>query len=105
MNNQEANEVFKRLWQAAEGQGKGIYEEILHEHRQRLTQDRERVEGSFAARRRLTERIGLPAVRAHRLAQIEQEEREWHTQFAKASETCPELIPLLLIRIERPEQQ
>jgi hypothetical protein len=95
-----ADEAFDHLLKAVEAQGKATYEEIVYEHRQRLTQERERAEYSFAARRRAVERIGLQAVRLHRLTQLEREEREWVEQFAKSSETCPELIPMLVIRLE-----
>jgi hypothetical protein len=103
LSGQKVSEAFERAWKAAETHGKAIYDEILHEHRQHLSQAQERADYSFAARRRAIERVGLPAVRAHRLAQLEQEEREWRARFEKASEVSLELVPLLLIRVERAE--
>jgi len=95
-----ADEAFDHLLKAVEAQGKAIYEEIVYEHRRRLAQGHERAEHSFAARRRAIERIGLQAVRSRRLAQLEREEREWTERVAKSSETCPELTPIIVIRME-----
>ena len=56
--------------------------------------------GAFAARRRTVERIGLPAVRYHRLAQLEREEQTWRDQSKRQAEVSPDLVPLLLLRLE-----
>ena len=55
---------------------------------------------AFAARRRAIERIGLPQVRDYRLTQLTQEEQTWREAMQQKSEVTPELIPLLLMRVE-----
>jgi len=64
-------------------------------------EERLHCELTFAARRRTIDRIGLPQVRDHRLTQLIQEQQTWREQMNQASEVSPELVPLLLIRVER----
>jgi len=54
----------------------------------------------FPARRRAIEHIGLPAVRNYRLAQLDQEECAWREQIEQKSQVRPEMVPLLLIRLD-----
>lgn len=54
----------------------------------------------FPARRRAIERIGLPAVRNYRLAQLDQEECSWREQLEQKFQMSPEMVPLLLIRLD-----
>mgnify|MGYP001580590569 CR=1 FL=1 len=69
-------------------------------HQDRLTRERDKSEYAFAARRRTVERIGLPAVRYHRLAQLEREEQAWREQINRKAQVSPDLVPLLLLRLE-----
>ena len=85
---------------SARGHGQQIYQELVHTHRARLAVEREKGEYAFTARRRAVERIGLPAVRDHRLTQLAAEERSWREQLERKAETSPELVPLLLVRVE-----
>lgn len=100
LTGKEAKQAFERLWGAAAVQGKTIYDELVHKHRQQLDREREKGEYAFAARQRAIERIGLPQVRDYRLTQLEQEEQAWREQLNQAAEVNPELVPLLLICIE-----
>ena len=52
-----------------------------------------RREHAFTARRRAVERIGLLAVRDHRLTQLAAEERSWREALDRKAETRPELAP------------
>ncbi|HUS84503.1 MAG TPA: hypothetical protein VMX56_05130 [Anaerolineales bacterium] len=67
----------------------------------KLSREREKGEFAFAARRRSIERIGLPAVRMHRLAQLEQEERVWRDELLAKKQVIPEMIPLAIVRVGR----
>jgi len=96
----EARRIFDRLMEAAEAHGKPIYTELLALHRERLTREQDKGEYAFAARRRTVEWIGLPAVRYHRLAQLEREEQTWHEQIKRQAEVSPDLVPLLLLCLE-----
>ena len=96
----EARRIFDRLMEAAEAHGKLLYTELLALHRERLTRERDKGEYAFTARRCTVERIGLPAVRYHRLAQLEREEHAWREQIKRKAQVSPDLVPLLLLRLE-----
>jgi hypothetical protein len=96
---QVAKDKFGQIWQAAESQGRSIYDELLQHHQSRLAKDRERGEYGLAARRRMVQRIGLAAVRAHRLAELDQEERVWREQLNRRGDVQPEMVLLLLVAV------
>jgi superfamily II DNA or RNA helicase len=95
-----SHQAFERLREAAERQGKTIYDELVQAHRERLAWEREKGEYAFAARRRAIERIGLPQVRNHRLNLLEQEEERFREQLERRAQILPEMAPLLLVRVE-----
>jgi hypothetical protein len=92
--------VFAEVTAAAEQQGHALYEELLHFHHGLLKRERENKRYAFEARRRATDRIGLPAVRQHRLTELAKEESEWSREFDARSRVHPELIPRLMLRVE-----
>jgi len=94
---QEAERVFSSLMSAAEAQGKPIYEELVHLHRERLARERDKGEYAFAARRRAIERIGLPAVRSYRLTQLDQEQKAWREELERKAQVSPEMVPLIVL--------
>jgi hypothetical protein len=95
-----AERAFAKTRESAETQGRSIYDELLRAHHGRLSRERDKGECAFAARRRAIERIGLPAVRAHRLAQIEGEERHWRGGLQSEARVTPEMIPLIIVRLD-----
>ncbi len=97
---EESKEAFNRLAEIAEEHGRTIYDELVQEHRTRLTREREKGEYAFAARRRVIERVGLPQVRDHRLTLLQQEERAWSEELERKARVYPEMVPLLVIRVE-----
>jgi superfamily II DNA or RNA helicase len=94
-----AHYTFARLREAAETQGQSIYDELVLAHRDYCARDREKGEYAFAARQHAVERIGLPAVRHYRLAQLAHEEQAWRAQLRRMAEVQPELIPLLIVQV------
>jgi SNF2 family DNA or RNA helicase len=90
---------FQRVWDAAINQGQTTYEELVQQHQTYLTQEQEKGDYAFAARRRAIERIGLPQVREHRLALLKQEEQTWREQLCDQTRLNPELVPLLLVYV------
>jgi len=92
--------VFTRLQKAAEEHGKSIYEALVQEHRNRIGREREKADYAFAARRRTVERIGLPQVRSHRLNLLAQEEKAFREQLDEKAYAFPEMVPLLMVRVE-----
>jgi hypothetical protein len=97
---QASQAAFTELQQAAEEHGRPIYESLVQEHRTHLTREREKADYGFAARRRAIERIGLAQVRNYRLVHLAREERFFHEQLAEKADTHPELVPLLVLRVE-----
>jgi len=96
----ESREAFDRLAEIAEEHGKFIYDELVQEHRSRLIREKEKGEYAFAARRKIIERVGLPQVRDHRLDLLQQEELAWRDELERKARVYPEMVPLLVIRVE-----
>jgi hypothetical protein len=92
--------AFEKLQSAAEEHGKPIYEALVQEHRGRIVREREKADYAFAARRKTVERIGLPQVRNYRLNLLAQEERSFQEQLDQKAHAYPEMVPLLVIRVE-----
>ena len=92
--------AFGKLENAAEEHGKSIYEALVQEHRVRIAREREKADYAFAARRKTVERIGLPQVRNYRLNLLAQEERSFQEQLDQKAHAYPEMVPLLVIRVE-----
>jgi superfamily II DNA or RNA helicase len=99
----EARKAFNRLSEAAEEQGRAIYDELVQEHHARLIREREKGEYAFAARRNIIQRIGLPQVRDYRLNLLGQEECVWNEELERKAQVYPDLSPLIIIRVEGPE--
>jgi len=91
---------YQELQNVAELYGKPIYDALVQEHRSRMTREREKGEFAFSARRRMIERIGLPQVRNHRLILLAQEEKTFHEQLEQKAHIYPDMVPLMMIRIE-----
>ena len=92
--------VYEKLQKIAEVHGRTIYEALVQEHQARITREREKGIHAFAARRRTTERIGLLQVRNYRLNLLAQEERSFLEQLEQKAHAYPEMVPLLVIRVE-----
>lgn len=92
--------AFAKLQNAAEEHGKAIYEALVQEHRARIAREREKANYAFAARRKTVERIGLPQVRNYRLNLLAQEQRSFREQLDQKAHAYPEMVPLLVIRVE-----
>lgn len=94
-----SQQVFRQLLQVAEDHGKSIYQELKHDHQQYLLREREKGAYAFSARRRVMERVGLSAVRTHRMDKLALEQKTWRDQLEKKAEIVPELLPLIMVRI------
>ena len=77
-----------------------MYDALVQEHRSRLVHEREKADYAFAARRRAIERIGLAQVRNYRLNLLAREEQAFHEQLNKKDHAHPEMVPLLVLRVE-----
>jgi len=96
----DAKKAFDRLLEIAEEHGRTIYDELVQEHRSRLIREREKGEYAFVARRKIIERVGLPQVRDHRLNLLRQEERAWNEELERKAQVYPEMVPLIIVRVE-----
>ena len=92
--------IFAQLQKAAEEHGKTIYDALVQEHRARIVREFEKADYAFASRRKAIQRIGLPQVRQHRLNLLAQEERTLQAQLDQKAHAYPEMVPLLVIRVE-----
>ena len=95
-----ASDLYATVRELAEGQGRFVYDGLVRSRAERLAREREKAEYAFAARRRAIGRNGLAAVRYHRLAELDREEREWQWELSSGGDVMPELTPLLLVRVE-----
>lgn len=78
-------------------EGEDIFKDFVRQHRARLEREEQNALHSFAVRRNLINRIGLPEVRNYRLSRLDQEEREWRVEFDRRGEINPEVVPVLVI--------
>ena len=96
----DAATAFGLVEQSAHEHGQQIYQELLQAHRSNVSAHRERSEHSFAARRRSITRIGLPAVRNHRLAELAVEEQSWRAALDQEGDVGPDLVPVIIVRVD-----
>lgn len=99
-----SRQAFERLREAAEQEGRTVYDELAQAYRERLGREREKAEYAFAARRKACERIGLPQVRSHRLSLLEQEEQQFCEELVRRTHALPVMTPHLLVRVEGPDR-
>src|SRR5260370_38497155 len=89
----ESTRVFAEVTTAAERHGHPLYEELLRFHHGRLERERKNKRYAFDARCRGIERIGLPAIRRHRLNEIAKEEAAWTLDTEPRTNLHPDLVP------------
>lgn len=100
LDTQASQTAFAGVENAAEEQGKPVYEALVHEHRALIAREREKADYAFAARRKTLQRIGLAQVRNHRMNLLAQEELNLHKQLDQKAHAYPEMVPLLVIRVD-----
>ena len=100
LNSEISKAAFAQLQKAAEEHGKPIYEALVLKHLASIAREREKASYTFAVRRKTIERIGLSQVRSYRLHLLAQEEGTFHEQLDQKAHAYPEMVPLLMIRVE-----
>ena len=100
LDDEASQTTFAKLQKVAEERGKAVYEELVQENESRIAREREKADYVFAARRRTIERIGLPQVCNYRLSLLAQEERAFQEQLEQKAHAYPEMVPLLVLRVE-----
>lgn len=71
------------------------------EHREVvLDRDREKTAYAIVRRAQVIKRIGLPAVRQHRLEELNREAQALRTSLSRRAHVAPELDSVILLRLE-----
>ena len=91
--------LFQNQQQQAMDVGTSAFNALKDRHHQKLSQEKEKTEYAFSARRRAIERIGLPEVRNHRLNALDQELKEWQINFNERQSIMPDLQAVLLLKV------
>lgn len=92
--------AFNKNFDSAQVYGKNVFDQMLQFHKEQIQFEKQKGEYSFAARRRAIERIGLQTVKSYRMAKIAKEEAKWREELERKGEVIPEMVPLLIVRIE-----
>jgi len=95
----EGQRLFSTSMESARTHGTRIINELREEHRSWLDGEKERTQYAFDARLRALNKLGLNAVRQHRLKRVEGEYRTRIDVLERSSATVPELNALLMLRI------
>ncbi|MCK5034684.1 MAG: DEAD/DEAH box helicase [Candidatus Sabulitectum sp.] len=95
----ESSFAMARLATIAEKQGHPIFKELLDKHQSSLVREKENSEFSFAMRRKVIERLGLPQVKNHRLNLLQKEMVEWEEEFRKRTQAFPNMVPILILQV------
>ena len=95
----DALEAFAAARQAALQHGEKRFNEMVAEQQLAQSREAERMDYAFAARRRLIERIGLPAVRNRRLVLLDGEMATWRAKAASSTHTSPTLTAVAMLRV------
>jgi superfamily II DNA or RNA helicase len=80
--------------------GSNFFSELSQHHKQKLERDRAKLEYSISHREEAIKKIGLPAVRSHKLAELHQEAASLRAGLEQRASVIPELNAVLLIRVE-----
>ena len=99
VDSDQAKSAFLFNREHAEKLGLTLYEDLLKEHQDAINRQKEKEEYSFKAREEAINRIGLPAVRDHRLKQLKAEREIWDRNLQQNEQVIPELVPLIILRV------
>ena len=96
----DAEKAYEQSLGLAKKLGQDLFRDLLHQHRRRIERDREKTEFALSRRRGAIGRIGLPAVRQHRLGELERDAAALRAGLAKREHVAPELDAIVFLRIE-----
>ncbi|MCI2285141.1 hypothetical protein L3081_19325 [Colwellia sp. MSW7] len=94
------SDIYQMLRFVAEEQGKLVFEDMLVDYKADLSEQMDKGEYSFAARKRAIERIGLPEVKNYRLRQLVDEQLNWSQQINEKQHVYPELSLHIVFEIK-----
>ncbi len=96
----DSRSIYDRLRADAERLGENAYRDLYDRHQSQLKREREKGEYAFQMRRDALSRVGLSQVRQHRLRLLEEDVRVWNEALRKREQIMPELLPVLILRVE-----
>lgn len=96
---EHAIEWFESSSKAAHAQGEQLFNELLDEHRSWLSEEFDRATYSFESRQQAIGRVGLPAVREHRLKRLQAEHEVRMANLRDAETYLPDMNAVLVLRI------
>jgi len=97
---EKSREIFAELEELAVNYGQNPYLELKNKYQELLQKEREKGLYAFHVRREAVMRIGLPAVRQHRLTELEREERDWALRLKQREKVIPELSAVIIAYVE-----
>jgi superfamily II DNA or RNA helicase len=95
-----ASTAFTASLEAARAQGERVFQELAADSSQRIREERERAVYAYDARRHAVGRIGLPAVREHRLKRLTQEHEARMAVLEQGEAATPDLHAVLMVRVD-----
>jgi len=98
---QDAQFLCDKVAKAMEQRATDQYEILQSTYEESLAQEKKRADNSFLAREKAINRIGLTEVRNYRLKHLEEEKRQWETEFKKANLVVPQMKLLLIAAIQK----
>lgn len=97
---EKSEEIFEKLQKQAVRYGHNLFLELKNQYEEHLQKEREKGQYAFQIRRQAIMRVGLPAVRQHRLAELERQEKEWTLRLQQKEKILPELSAITIIYVE-----
>ncbi|OIQ09533.1 hypothetical protein MOOR_09180 [Moorella thermoacetica] len=97
---EKSREIYAELQELAVNYGQNLYLELRNKYQELLQKEREKGLYAFRVRREAIMKIGLPAVRQHRLAELEREERDWVLRLQERERILPELSAVIIVYVE-----
>jgi hypothetical protein len=95
----EGQRLFSASMESAREQGERVISGLREEHQKWINGERERTQYAFDARLRVLNKIGLNAVRQHRLKRVQAEYQARLNALEHGSNAAPDLNALLMLRI------
>lgn len=92
--------IYSLLRETAENQGRSVFDSMFAQCSEDLSDQSEKGEFSFTARRRAIERVGLPEVRNYRNKQLDEEYQCWKRELEIRKRVYPELSLHLIFEIK-----
>jgi hypothetical protein len=99
LSGSDAIRLYEASREIAQQAGAAIFETMSAAHADFLGRERAKGSKAFAARRRAVDRIGLPAVRAHRIKLLDEEQILWEQDLVLQELATPELSAVFMIRV------